>query len=291
MATVGQPLELRHGVGLWSAQSTLGTAVTPATTIGPATFGHTKHSNNKSLRGPGSPNRYAVKGGMTLTEWQIRWDGVTAGAKALLLKGVRASGIVPFVTLAFGYKDDAATKSADQIQDCKTGSWNLAYDAGSDHSPITGGMSGIGGLITVLTSLSPALDATTPFYSYEAIGLLDTVAFEMEKFSINVNHNLKPYTAIRGAAAASFPRGPKYFCEGDEVITGVISRYVRIGIDPYADCPSAAGDMGIVLTNLCDSTTLTLALTDLSYDNEKFEATNEGLRWSADYEATSYALS
>ncbi len=293
MAVYGEPLSMRHGVGLYSAQTTLGTAVTPATTIGPATFGHTKRSNNTSFRGPGSPNRYAVKGGMTLTEWEINWAGLTSGVKTLLGKGTRTAGLLPLITLGFGYKDDTSptpAKSADQIQDCKVGSLELSYEAGDDHNPITGGISGIGGLITELTTLDPATDTSTPFYTYEAIALLDAGAYEMVSFNVSVNHNLNPKTAIRGAAAASFPRGPKYYLEGDEVITGSITRYRRMTVSPFADCPSAAGDLSIVLTNLCDATTLTLALTNLSYDNERFEGA-DNLLWSADFEATSFAIS
>jgi hypothetical protein len=292
MAVYGEPLSRRHGVGLYSAQTTLGTAVTPATTIGPATFGHTKRSNNTSFRGPGSPNRYAVKGGMTITEWEISWDGITSGVKTLLQKSTRTAGLLPLITLGFGYKDDAGTpaKSADQIQDCKVGSLELSYEAGNDHSPISGSISGIGGLITELTTLNPALDTSTPFMTYEALALLDGAAYEMVSFNVNIDHNLNPKTAIRGAAAASFPRGPKYYLEGDEVITGSITRYRRMTVNPFADCPSATGDLSIALTNVCDATTLTLNLVNLSYDNERFQGEDD-LLWSADFEADTFSIS
>lgn len=289
----GDPLELRHGVALYSAQTTLGTPVTPATTVGAALVGVDKQSNNREFRGPGSANRYAVKGGMTICPWQIRWDGLQSGVKTLLLKAQRVDGVCPMLTLGFGYQDDTTptpAKSADQIPDCKVGSLELTYTAGNDHNPISGTMSGLGRVPTTLTSLAPATSTTTPWYTYEAVVTRGGTAFPLVDYSVTLNHNLTPKTRLPGATPASQKRSPFYISEGDEMISGSLRAYNPTGVAVQADSISTAA-MVVVLTNLVDAVTLTLTYTGVDFTNENQEHTADGLFWSCNWGATTLVIS
>jgi hypothetical protein len=291
-ASVGNPLGYRHAVVLWSAQTVQGTAVTPASSGGIATARRTKQTGNVSYRGPGSPNRMTRKGGMTSTEWDLRFPAVQSGMKTLLQKGVRTSGVLPFFTLGLGYKDDVtptANKDADQIQDCKVSRLRLGLDCSNGHAPLTADLSGIGGLITDLTSLSPVNNTSTPFWSYEGVFTKAAAAYELRSFEVNIDHNLKADAAIRGAAPGSFLRGWSYLTEKAEMITGQISRYTAPGFNVQADA-IPAGDLLLVLTNVVDATTLTITLTDCTFGDEEKSEDENGIFWSFPFEATTWGL-
>src|SRR5687767_14280424 len=109
MAVAGEPLGRRHGVVLYSAQTTYGTPVTPATACGIFTVSHTQHSSNFDVRGPGSSNFVARKGGSIYSEISLRSESLQTGSKTLLGKAMRTSSVVPLITLGIGYSDDAGT--------------------------------------------------------------------------------------------------------------------------------------------------------------------------------------
>lgn len=292
MAVAGEPLGRRHGVVLYSAQPTYGTAVTPATGVGIFNTSHTQHSSNTDFRGPGSANFVARKGLSTYTEWSLRSEALQTGSKTLLLKAQRASGVIPMITLGIGYQDDAGTpgRSADQIQDCKIGSMSLGLDASSGHGPLSCELSGVGGLITVLTTLAPALLTTTPWDTSEGVVTLAGAAWALRTFTVQTNQNLSRDHVIPGVAPSTFKRGHAYLTEHDEEISGSISRYARSGVSIQADTITQQA-MVVVLTNRVDSATLTLTFATVDLDNEKWDEDANGLFWSADFTAKTLVMS
>lgn len=292
----GDPLPLRDGVALVSAQVSYGTAVTPATSLGAVRCNHTKQGNAQAFFGPGSANAFAIKGGSTPTEWELSWEAIQAGVKPMLVRAVRPAKVLPVFTLGLGYADDTGTpaKSADQIQDCKVGQLNMSLDASGGHGPLTANMSGLGGLVTPLTTLSPATFATGPFYSYEAVLESDdgggAAGFPVRSFSLAVNHNLRHGYRIPGATPGSFIRGPFALVEHFENISGSISLFTRSGEDPHADTLQEL-DWTLTFTNLSDASTIAITLGDLVLSNERFEMSDEGLIWSCDYIAKTFGLS
>ncbi len=292
MSIAGEPLARRHGVVLYSAQSTYGTPVTPATGCGIFTVSHTQHSSNLDVRGVGSPNFVARKGGSAYSEISLRSEALQSGSKTLLQKAMRSSNDVPLITLGIGYQDDAGSpaRSADQIQDAKIGSMSLGLDASSGHGPLTCELNVVGGLITVLTSLAPALITSTPWMTYEGVLTKGGSAFGCRTFNVNVNQNLSRDHQIPGSAPASFVRGHSYLTAHDEMITGSVSRYVRIGDTVQASTITQSA-MVLTLTNLVDSVALTLTFATVDFDNEKLDEDANGIFWSADFTAKTLVIS
>jgi hypothetical protein len=293
MATyaAGEPLPFRDAVALQSAQVTWGTPVTPATSLGIVRGNHIKRGSMQTFRSPGSANLQARKGGSAYTEWSLNWPAIQVGSKAMFVKGVRVSKTLPFFTLGMGYQDDTGTpaKSADIIADCKINQLSLNLDTSSEHSPLTGSMSGIGGAATTSTALVAAHFTTAPYMSYEAAFTSEAAAYPLRTFSLEVNHNLQRGHRIPGATPASNPRGHFALTEGDEVITGSISLYTRTGQNPHANTITEL-DGVMTFTNLDDASTLVITLTDMVLDNENWENAEGGIVWSADYECRTWSL-
>lgn len=286
----GEPLVLRNAVALVSAQSVLGTAVTPATVLGDCRVSNTKHSDNRNFRGPGSANRIGVKGGTTSSDWRMAFGSVTSLQKPMLLRAFRASGLLPYFTLGLGYKDDAGTpvSSADQIQDCKVGSLELNLDTGDRHNPLTASMSGMGLGTTNLTSLNPAVLLTQPYMSYEAV-LNDGAAFPVRTLSVSVNQNISLVTHVPGVTPSSFVRAPFAIIEHFEAINGKISLYAPPSVNVQANT-IVLKTLTLAFTNLDDASTLVLTLTNCSYDNLEQAQSDQGILWSFDFEATTGTL-
>jgi hypothetical protein len=291
-ASLGEPLGLRHAVALWSAQSAYGTPVTPASSLGTLSARHSKRSANRALRGPGSPNLLARKGGSTYAEWMLRLPAIQSGQKSFLLKSARSAGALPLFTLGLGYQDDQGSpnRGADQIQDCKVDRLELSLDASEGHAPLSAVVSGFGGLVTPVTSLAPATLASTPWMSYEATLTNEGTAYPLRSFALRVDHHLSRDHVIPGSAPASFPRGHRYLTEHAETITGSISRYQPLGTNVQANTLSER-DLILTLTNLDDAATLTLSLLDCVFEGERLEQDDRGLVWSAEFEARSFSLS
>jgi hypothetical protein len=291
-SAAGEPLGYRHGVVLYSAQTTLGTAVTPATSCGAAKVSWTKHSNNLAVRGPGSANRLAVKGGSTFVDWRIRYDAAQSGVKTLLTKIERASGVLPLLTLGFGYQDDVGTpnKSADQIQDCKVTSLRLGLDATGDHSPLTAELSGVGGLVTVLTTLVPATLTTVPWMSYEGVFTRAGSAYQLRSFDVTKESRVTRDNVIPGAAPSTDKRGFKYLTEHEETIRGNISRYAVSGISEQSTPIPTTFAMVLVLTEAVAGTVLTLTFAGVDFDEVVVDEDEGGIFYSWAFEANSLAI-
>lgn len=289
-----EPMTRRNAVALFSSQGTYGTAVTPATACGAVRASHNKQSATVDVRGPGSHNRLAAKGGAISLPWSLQIPQVQSGMKNLLLRGVRTAGILPLTTFGFGWKDDAGSpvRSADQIQDAKVGQLSLTINQDNAVNPISGSMSGLGGLPTELTSLNPASLTSTPWMSYEAVIQKDGSAWTtaLRTFTLNVNHNLTAIFRIPTVTPVSFVRGHYALQEGNEEISGSITLWVPLGINVMAATLSRP-DLSIVVTNLDDSATLTIALVDVIFGNENVEQTDTFIQYSADWTATSWSMS
>src|SRR4051812_6983390 len=99
MSAAGEPVKGRHAVCLWSAQSAQGTAVTPATAAGIVDFEDDVNADIRQLFGIGSPNALFNKPGINSSPFKV---GIIAvQTTALLLKAVRSSGALPWLTLGF----------------------------------------------------------------------------------------------------------------------------------------------------------------------------------------------
>jgi hypothetical protein len=291
-AASGEPLGYRNGVVLYSAQSTKGTPVTPATAVGNARVYWTQKSGTHRYRGPGSANLTARKGGEAYTEFSLRFPALQSGAKSLLQKATRTGGALPLVTLGLGYQDDQGSpnRSADQIQDCKIGSARLGIDASGGHGPLWCDLSGIGGQIAALTTLAPATNNSAPFMSYEGVFTKAGSAYELRTFELGLEHHLSRDHVIPGAAPAAFQRGFKYLTEHAEVITGKLSRYQRSGVSVQAAAVSTFA-LQLALTSLDDASTLTLALGGVDFDTETCDEDDNGIFWSVAFEAQTLTIS
>lgn len=291
-AAVGEPLALRSAVTKWAAQSAFGTASTLTTSLGIGLAGFNKNSNNARFRGPGSPNVVAKKGGSVYTDWNVKFPAAQTGIKALLLKAVRASGVLPYISLGIGYEDDESTsnKSVERIRDSVITGLNLSYDCFNDHAPLVADLTGFGTVVDTITNLTKATLTTKPWMSYEAAVLMEGAAYVLPKLDLSVAHTVSRDYVAPGSTPASNPRAPNYITCHDEVITGSISRFQALGHNVLANTVGDK-DIGIIWTSLDDSVVLTLVLTDCDFANERHEETEQGLRWSADFEANSWGLS
>lgn len=290
-ASAGEPLVLRHGVALYSAQTTYGTPVTPATSCGACMVGVRLPSNNVSVFGPGSATRLAVRGGSVRAEWTMRWEHAQTGIKTLLQKIGRTSGVAPLLTLGFGYSDDEGTpnRSAYQIQDCKVDRLSIRWDKSSGNAPVAVEMSGIGGLVTALTTLAPATLSTTPWMVADAYLTRAASAYPVRSFEVEVTNNLSPDAVIPGSAPASYHRGHSYLTEHNINVRGRMVRYGLPAVTVQGQTLSTAA-MVLAMTNPDDAVAFTTTLASVDYSEEEFNLEKE-LLWNIPYEATSVAFS
>lgn len=291
-AAAFDPLPLQNAVVKWAAQSAFGTAATPSTSAGAGLASYRKIANVSRVRGPGSANVVAVKQGSTYHEWAVRYEAAQSGIKNLLLKGKRTSGVLPYVTLGIGYEDDVtptSNKSMQQIRDCLVNQLELGFDASGGVANLTASLSGMGTAAATLTNQARATLTSTPWTSAEAVFTADASAYRCPNFQLSVNQNVSLDYCIPGAAPASFIFGPTILTAHDEVITGTITRYQKIGYNVHADTPPEA-DLLIVLTNVDDAETLTITLNDVSFGEESEQHTAEGIRWSAPFEARTWDI-
>jgi uncharacterized protein with HEPN domain len=286
--TLGEPLALRNAVLLYSSQATFGTPVTPATSAGLGLGSLQKRSNNARFRGPGSPNLVSRIGGPAQHDWSIRYDAVQTGVKALLQKAVRAAGVLPYITLAFGWEDDVSpttNKESEQVQDAVVSQLELSLAA---QGYLQATLSGIGGAAATLTNRVRTTLSSVPWAWWEGVVTDEGAAYPLIDFRLSVNHNVSADHVIPGSAPASFKRGFKYLTPHAEVISGSLTRFQKLGHNVLADAV-AERDIVITLTSQ-DATVLTITLTDCDFANESQEHSPDGIRWSADFEARTWNL-
>lgn len=290
-ASLGEPLGFRSSVVLYSNETTFGTPVTPANSLGICTVNLTKHSSNAFYYGPGSATFLAAKGGEAWSEWGIRFPAIQSGHKTFLQRVARTDGEVPSNTLAFGYQDDVAgtpNRSADQIAGARINTLELNLDATGGHGPLTGGVTGMGFPPTTVTTLAPATLTSTPFWSYEGVVTRAGSAYPVRSFSMNLTNNLRRDHVIPGATPGSNIRSHKYLSSHNIEVSGQVSRYEAPGVSVLANSISQFA-MVLTLTSL-EAGSLVLTFANVSFDDETVDQDENGIFWSFGYRAQSVAI-
>lgn len=292
MATAGQPLPSRLAVCLWKAQTLQGTAITPDTAAGIVPFRVTSDSGMQRIVSIGSAAPIMLKPGICAAPFSLPIQRVQNGD--LLAKIARSSGTLPWLTLAFGYVDDASTKYQWQVQDCKLDKAEIALEAGGF---LSANLSGTGGLITELSGVSGLTGlnlADTPFMSYEGVFTKGGVAYECRSCRISIDNNITVDTVIPGTAPSTFKRGWSYQTEGSLHITGEITAFSKTGINLQADTISNF-TLQLVCTDIVGGmspNSITIACTGAKFGQETIEAELEGkIMFTTPFEATGLTVS
>lgn len=268
-------LHSRNGVALWSPQAAKGTAVTPATAVGMCGYNVTDDADVRHLFSIGQANLFKSKGGVAKVPFSLQIPRLQD--KALLLRAVRdaTTKTLPYSTFGFG-SQDGSTSEAWQVQDCMLHQIDLSLEGNG--SFLTASMQGVGGIITVLSSLNPAFLAPTPFMTYEAVMTLGGAAFEVKGFRVSVNHNVNVEAMISGAArTAGQVRLWDYQTPGFEVIEGSVS-VARVKSGSFqTDAIAAAQNLVLTLTDTADGThTFTITLGNIDLGNQHRTMPEEG---------------
>lgn len=279
---------------MYSEETVFGTAVLPATAAGIARVSYTKHTSNVPFWGPGSADYAAKKGGSTYVSWSQRYDAVQSGIKPLLIKAARVAGVVPSITLGYGYIDDDSpvNKAIDQIPGAKIDTLELGLDASGGHAPLTATLGGIGFPPTEITTFTAATDVTDPWFSYEGVSLRAAAAYEMRSCSFSLNNSLSRDHVIPGAAPSSpRKRSHKYVTEHNRVISGEMTRYAAPGVDVQADAISEFAYV-LTMTSLSAGTpVLTLTFADMSFDDATRDIDEGGVFYRWGFTASALAIS
>jgi hypothetical protein len=261
--------------------------VTPATAAGIASWDVTIDGDLRPVYALGRPEPLFLKPGITRTDFSISISHVQTAA--LLAYTQRTSGVLSYLTFGFGYRLDDGTKEAKQVQDCKIHQVQLGLEAGGY---LTAQLTGVGGLISDVTSLDPADLAPTPFMSYEAICTKGGSAYKLKSFSLSVDHNVAVETCIPGATKASFKRGWDHQTEGQLAITGELTRYANSGVNLHADTLSSF-TIALVCTDISGGgNTLTVSVSGAKFGSEKMSLSPEGdYQVSVPFMATGFTIS
>jgi len=269
-------LQGRHAVWLYSVQSKLGTPVTPATPLGLGTGSIDSQSGQRPLYGLGNWRPLFIKPGGS----QVAFDGqVAVCSSGFLIECCSrdANGSLPYFTLALGYKDDAdsPTRWAMQVQDCKIAQMELSLDSGDGSNLLMLSFSGVGGLITEVTSLDPVDVTAMPFGEFECILTKGGEPHPAKSFRLAVANNVRQRRGIPGSAPTRFERGFIDQPEGQEEVTGEVVRYVRSGLDMQAASMSGS-DLVLSCADLATRTnTLVITATDAQYGAERITPSME----------------
>ncbi|MBM3459688.1 MAG: hypothetical protein FJX77_14290 [Armatimonadetes bacterium] len=289
-AAAGERLGQRHQVALYSAQSTYGTPVTPATSLGACEWELENNSNNLRVFGPGSASALAVRGGTVESRARLRWSHVQTGVKTLLQKVGRSSSVVPLVTVGLGYKDDEGTpvRSASQLQDAKVGRLSLAFDKSQGNAPITAEMELVGGLITTVTSLDPATLATTPWMVADCHFTRGGSSYPIVALTCEIDNDLAPIYKVSGTAPSSFHRGHAELLERQIRVRGSMTLQATSGVTLLGQTISSFAAV-MTCTNPDDAVSLILTFAGMTFDEETMSGKDE-LLWTIGYTATSCAI-
>ncbi len=147
--------------------------------------------------------------------------------------------------------------------------------------------SGVGGLITEVTSLDPVGVTAMPFGEFECILTKGGGAHPAKSFRLAVANNVRQRRGIRGSAPASFKRGFIDQPEGQEEVTGEVVRYVKSGLDMQAASMSGS-DLVLTCADLATGTnTLVITATDAQYGAERIAPSMEDdILYTTPFEAT-----
>jgi hypothetical protein len=220
----------------------------------------------------GQANALFLKPGIAKVPFSIPINQVQTSA--FLLNCLRSSGVLPWLTLGFGFTDDSGTHYAWQVQDCKIDRLDVSLEAGQF---LTATLNGTGGAITNLTTLAAANLSQTPMMSYEAVLLKGGSAWESKQFRMSINNNVDVQSVIPGAAPSSNKRGWAYQTEGNQQVSGEITRFAKSAISMQADTLSGFA-IALTCTDIAGGmspNTLTFSISGAKFGSEKM-ATSPG---------------
>ncbi|MDO8604954.1 MAG: hypothetical protein Q7R40_00325 [Phaeospirillum sp.] len=234
----------------------------------------TTDSGMTSIYNIGSEAAKFLKPGVAVVNYSV--NVLAVQTLAVLNLGKRTTGALPWLTWEFGMNFDTGTDYGFQVQDCKVQSMDISLEAGG---LLQATLSGAGGLITDLSTIAMAHLSETPMHAYEAVLTRGGAADEAIGFRFNVDHSVEVTSVIAGAAPSTFKRGWKYQTEGNEVITGEVTRLKRCTLDLQA---TTIADFSLVLTCTdivggMSPNTITLTATGAKFGSERFAGTVDGL--------------
>ncbi len=270
MAALGEALRGRHAVLLYSVQGGQGTAVTPATAAGVCSYDVTVDSAPQEIYTIGQTGPLKIKPGQSIVNWSISIEAVQS--ITLLNQAARTAGLLPWLTLGFGVDPDTGASHAWQVQDCKVGRMEISAAPGEI---VKCTLSGIGGLIADLTSLSAAHLSPTPLSGYDVVMTTGSGAYEGTSWSVAVDNDLKAHYVLHGVAASTFKRGWSYLTEGKTAISGEIGRFTKSGIDLQAAAP-ADQTLTVTILDIGGTNSLTATLTGVQFGSDTRRAPIDG---------------
>jgi hypothetical protein len=234
-------------------------------------FDNTNEGDLRAIFNIGQPEAVFLKPGNNQVPFQINIDSVQN--LLFLLKAVRTSGSLPWLTLGLGYKDDLGVRWAQQIQDCKIHSFDLDLEA---TGMLRASVSGVGGLITELTTLDPAQLTQMPYMGYEAIMQRGGSAFPVRTFRMSANHNVDVQYVIRGAAPSSFQRGWEHQTEGSINVSGEVTRFARSAVN-FQATTLALSTLRLLVTDINEAQrSLDIQATNAGFGSERQGVSPEG---------------
>ena len=297
--TWGAPIPGRSLGCLFTKQTVQGTAVTPATATG-ARFRVTSEGGVVAVWALGTKSPILMKPGETQVSWELTLPNVQ-NSDLITYISRNAGGELDWLTLGFGVKFDGTgtpTQWAWQVQDCKIARARLRLSA---KGALEATLSGIGGLITELTSFTPANEtADYPFWGHEATLLRAGSAYEVIEWTEEVDHNvLVEWVFGTTAAPTTFPRGWRYQTEGNEMISGSFTVRQKSGINLQAGTVVTFGDGAttggsatrlLLTSRQSGGNTLSFTYTGMIFPDEAFEGGPDGAAFTVPYLATSRVL-
>lgn len=274
---LGHQLVYKYSLQGTTSVPVFGTATAPATSAGIVRWNEAKSYDPREFRGAGSRSFIKVKGGLSQVPFDIEQDIQNAD---LMLLGVRNSaGILPYFTSGFGWDQGVGAREADQVRDCKVHTMGISLEAGEGGGHLTGRISGVGGVTSVITTLQHSDLTPDTLLFYEAIAQIDTdgggagtyAAFQLRSFDFNVNHNVKVGAYIRGAArTAGEERFFDYQDEGQEQISFTLVRHEKTTANFLSGVQDGLANVRITITDIADSThKFILTLTGCIFDEER----------------------
>lgn len=274
MALEGEPLKSRSAVLLYAVQTVKGTPVTPNLSAGIASFDMTSDTDLRDIYTLGKAGVHLFKPGFGRVDWNIAISHLQT--KAWIQQGTRTAGVLPWLTIAFGYRDDSGQVRLWQVQDNKIGSLDLGIE---QRAPWTAGTTGIGGIITDVTSGAAAHLAQDVLMAYETTIAKAAAAWESASARIAVNHNLDPKYPIYGVGETptTGKRLYKYLPEGKEQISWELVRWARSQVNLQANTISEF-DLGFVATDIAGGMSpnaITINLLGSTYATDRISASDD----------------
>lgn len=287
---IGEPLGSRVGVLAYAVQSSWGTAVTPNVCAGILGFDYNENPDLEEIAGIGSANTQ-------FTRYRGQKNEATINISHLqnidfLTQGIRSSGALPILTVAFGIQDDAGTKWAQVFQDCKINSWEATIE---QEGPLAVSATlYLGKVVNSSAITRPSALTEFPLQWIDGIVTVGGVGKLLKSGRIGVEHNLTRDFPVRASAAtADEARLPYRLREGMERISAAVTLFQSLGISRQVDVPAAATTIQWAFTSRANaSNTATFALSGVRAGEERMTSPADGdIEFASSLIATGIALS